>query len=545
MTLSSGLIELLDRISPVLVLVVLALSAVMLARLTQWSPVGRLRQRLVLGVPWGTLVVVAGLAGVYYGVQGGGGPGGPVATGFRSWSLWYPEGLVLSSFAHASNGHLLSNATATLAFAPLVEYVWGHYSATDRTNWLGRPVVRIGGFVFAVVGVGLAGSLFVPGAVIGFSGVVFAFAGVAVVTVPLALVFAMLGLQVLRLVQSAFEAPLVLARAQETFVSPSWADTAVQGHLFGLLIGVTVGIVLVRRQDRSPDLRYVWFAALAFGVTRGLYAVFWYQGTDSFLLFRGLGTAGVFVLAGIIAGAVVSTERSIVPRVEITSRELSVGVVLAVLFVLALVAVPYNLVTVGPGETPAAGVEIRDYTVTYAEDVENQYIASAGSSLLGTASSVTVSGVIVTSDQRNVWELAASRAELASRGQTIVPVGGPGWRETVVVNRTAWEFVGGNQTYTVFGHRTGTDERQQLFAAPQANSSVTVDNKTIGIRPTEAFYSVVVYQNGTDRGSVQIPSGNETVTLAGLSFERDDQVLIASQDGTRIPIARYRLDDSR
>ncbi|ERG88869.1 MAG: hypothetical protein J07HX5_01015, partial [halophilic archaeon J07HX5] len=36
----------------------------------------------------------------------------------------------------------------------------------------------------------------------------------------------------------------------------------------------------------------------------------------------------------------------------------------------------------------------------------------------------------------------------------------------------------------------------------------------------------------------------ETVTLAGLSFERDDRVLIARQDGTRIPIARYRLDDS-
>jgi len=563
--LSQETLEALDRLSPVLVLAVLALSAIAFTRLTRWSPLDQLRSRLLFGVPWGTLIVVAGLAGVYYLLQGGGRPGGPVATGFRSWSIWYPEGLLLSSFAHSSDGHLISNLTATLAFAPLVEYAWGHLGDGEtgtkigdggtaaresdgradglrRARRLARPGARIGAFVLAVLAVGVAGSLFVPGAVIGFSGVVFAFAGVAIVAAPLGLILAMLGLQVLRLVRAAFESPVVLARAQETFISPSWADVAVQGHLFGLLVGVAVGVALVRHRGLEPDLRYVWFAALAFAVTRSLYALYWYQGGDSYLLFRGLGVAGVFVLAGLIAGAALATDRTLVPRIDLSARELSIGVVLAVVFALALVAIPYNLVTVSATDETADGIEIRDYTVSYAEGAQDRYIGSVGS-LIGDAGSVRVSGVIVTSDRRNAWELAASRGELASRGQVAVPVGGAGWRELVVVNRTAWEFVDGNQTYTVTGRRVGADGGQRLFAAPGANSSVRIDNNTIGIRPAPEFYEIVVYENGT-ASAARIPAVNESVRVAGIGFERDGRVLIATQDGTRIPIARYRPKSS-
>lgn len=550
MSISQGTLETLDRVSPAVVLLVLAGSAIALARLTRWSPLEQLRSRLLYGVPWGTIIVVAGLAVVYYVVQGGGRPGGPVATGFRSWSLWYPEGLVLSSFAHSSEGHLLSNLTATLAFAPLVEYAWGHVPDdpnTSRTGrrarWLARPGVRIGLFVVAVVAVGVAGALFVPGAVIGFSGVVFAFAGVAIVATPLALIFAILGLQVLRLVRRAVDAPIVLARAQETFITPSWADVAVQGHLFGLLVGVLLGVALVRRRPDRPDLRYVWFAALVFGVTRSLYAVYWYQGENGYLLFRGLGVAGVFVLAGLVAGAVVATDRTLVSRIDLSGRELSIGLLLAVVFALALVAIPYNLVTVSATGATDDGVEIRDYTVSYAEDVEDRYIGSAGSTLFGTAGSVRVSGVVVTSDRRNVWELAASRSELASRGEVTVPVGGPGWRELVVVNRTSWQFIDGNQTYTVFGRQADGGQRQRLFAAPAVNSSVRIDNATIGIRPAADAYEIVVYDADSSQ-SARIPADNESVRVAGIEFERDERVLLARQDGTRIPIARYRPGSS-
>ena len=500
-----------------------------------------LHERFVFGVPWGTVIVVLGIAAIYYLVQGGSQEGGPVVAGFRSWSLWYPQGMLFSSFAHSSDAHLVGNLLGTIAFAPIAEYAWSHYRVSDGAvdSVLSNPSARICLFVGLVVGLGLLNSLFVPGAVIGFSGIVFAFAGAAIVTHPLATVSAMLGIQAVSLVRQAVLSPLSGATATTRFVSPSWANVALQGHAFGLVVGVLLASALVRYRDRWPRVRYVFFAALVFAVTRSMWALNWPLGEGRFVLYRGLGTALVFVLAALIGVAASESDPALIARIDLSVRESGVGILLALVLALSLVGVPYMLVTVSPGEQETAGIEVKDYTVSYAEGVENRYISAVDIPVVRDTLSVNQSGVIVTSDSRQVWELDTQAGQLAQAGRTTVVVGDATWRETVVVNRTTWEFIDGNTTYKVVGHHD--DKRKQLFAADPATSSVRLNDSKVQIAPTEEFYDVAVLRNNETVERARIPRMNESVDVGGITFTREGRFLVARDDGAEIALAKYRL----
>lgn len=503
---------------------------------------GPLRERFVLGVPWGTVIVVLGVAAVYYVVQGGNQQGGPVVAGFRSWSLWYPQGMVFSSFAHSSDSHLVGNLLGTVAFAPIAEFAWSHYRLDDGDSdnpVLATPNARIGLFVALVVVLGLLNSLFVPGAVIGFSGIVFAFAGAAIVTHPLATVGAILGIQAVSLVRRAILSPLSGATATTRFVSPSWANVALQGHAFGFAVGVLLAATLVQYRDRWPRVRYVFFAALVFAVTRSMWALNWPLGEGRFVLYRGLGTALIFLLAAVVAVVASEHDPTLVARIDLSVRESAVGLLFALVLALSLVGVPYMLVTVSPGEQEASGIEVRDYTVGYAEGVENRYISAVDIPVVRDSLSINQSGVVVTSDSRQVWELDTQAGELAQEGRAVVVVGDATWRETVVVNRTTWEFVDGNSTYRVFGRHDG--ERRELFAAEPATSSVRLNDSSVRIAPTDDFYEVVVLRNNETVDRARIPPANESVDVGGITFARQDRVLVARHGGTEIALARYRL----
>ncbi|MFB6157044.1 MAG: rhomboid family intramembrane serine protease, partial [Haloferacaceae archaeon] len=151
----------------------------------------RLRRRFVLGVPWGTLVSVALVLAVYLFLQGGAADwNAPITIPFRAWSYFYPLGVAVAAFAHAGPGHLLGNLVGTLALAPLAEYAWGHFprerGASSFASPLRNPLVRAFLVVpLAVVAAGLLTAAFSVGPIIGFSGVVFAFGGVALVHYPL------------------------------------------------------------------------------------------------------------------------------------------------------------------------------------------------------------------------------------------------------------------------------------------------------------------------------------------------------------------------
>ncbi len=509
-----------------------------------WSV--RLRSRFILGVPWGTCMTVAGLVGVYLLLQvSGESLTNPLVVPFRAWSYEYPLGMLLAPFSHSSLSHITGNLLATVVFASVAEYAWSHFPtargshafASYRTN----PYFRVLAFVVGVFLVGVSTSLFVPGPLIGFSGVVFACAGFALVTMPLLAIFAIVAERVVSLAYTAVQDPVMTAEASTRFVEPWWAHIAVQGHAFGLLVGILLGATVARRRDTLPRARYVWFGTLVFAVFEALYAVYWYGGANRYVLYRAAGTAGVLVLAILVATAIAGSDRQLVPRLDISSRTLAGGFVLAVVLAIGVAAVPYNVVDV-EGADPADGVSVRDYTVVYDEDVSHGYTDAVTIPFVGTAAAerAGASGVIVTSDRRNAWEQVVPAGELAFDGRSTVWVGGLGWRERVVANRTAWNAVDAGSTYKVYLH-SENQPRHLSYTSDPVRLAPTVGGLNFSIEPTAAGYRLNATRNGSVVGRGPVPSVNETVRFGAVSVSRTGPDLVLAHEGTRIRVAEYQL----
>ncbi len=511
----------------------------------RWGHVAR--QRLALGLPWGTLVAVAAVAAFYLLVQDGiTDPRDPVVIPFRAWGYFYPTGMLTAGFAHASLGHVTGNLLATLVFGSLAEYAWSHYPRTRgsttfsslRTN----PFARIAAWAVGVFVVGVLTALFALGPVVGFSGVVFAFIGFGIVRFPLATVAALLLSSVVRLVYNAIRVPAVTPQARETFVRPGWADVAIQGHALGFFIGIAVALTLVHRRGIRPNPAHVWLAVLVFAVDRGLWAVYTIEGSETFRLYRALGTALVFVLAALIAAGAASTTRDLIARIDLSRREAAYGLVLASLFAIALVAVPFNLFVIDDPTTgleDADPVEVGDYTVFYAEDVENQYIPAVPVPGEDEDARVNASGVIVVSEQRNIWWQEVSASRLASRQNVTIRLGGVSWSEDVHASRTTWNVAGGESAYNV---RLGTDERWAdrpvVFRSDPATADAIIDGRNTTIEPVDDEFRIVVTRDNETLGEASMPADNASVTVGGLTYLREDRDIFVERDDTRVRVAQ-------
>ncbi|MFB6161509.1 MAG: rhomboid family intramembrane serine protease [Haloferacaceae archaeon] len=532
-----------------LALVLVALGAVQfLRRRGDGDVLGTLRRRLVFGVPWGTLLTVAGVLAVYLFLQGGLAHwASPTTIPFRAWSYFYPLGVVTAPFAHVGPDHLLGNLVGTLAMAPLVEYAWGHYPRRRGAHSFGslraNPYARI---LAVPAGAGLVGLLtgaFSVGPVIGFSGVVFAFAGGALAVYPVRTLVALLAGRVLRLAVASLQTPVVTATAQPSFSTPWWAQVAIQGHALGLLVGVLAGLWYVRsRPESRPSARRVFAGVLLYGVAQSLWAVYWFRGNDTFVLYRATGLALVVVLAVLVAGTVAASARPLVgdgpagrSLRSIPRWQALATVLLLVLGGLAGPGVAVNLAAATDEPLPGETVQVRDYEVTYAENVENGMVSVVDVRAFGETTSVNTSGVIVRSRERNVWLTAVSKGRLAFDGQVTVRVGGVGWRDHVVVNRTGWTAVGGNATYRVrFRH---DDRARTVYTAPPSNASPVVAGRNVSVRAVEEGFRIAV-----TRGDLTVdgplPPRNESITLDGVRFVRDGRRLVAVRGDTRVPVAK-------
>ncbi len=507
-----------------------------------------LRRRFYMGLPWGTLVAVAAVAAFYLFVQDGlSNPHNPVELPFRAYSYFYPLGMLTSGFAHSGLGHVTSNLLATLLFGSLAEYAWGHYPQNrgDRVVRLSTPLSRIAAWIGAIAVVGISTSVFGLGPVIGFSGVLFAFVGFALVRYPIATIVAALSTRVVTQLYNAVRTPELRQTASETFSQPWWSGIAIQGHALGLLIGAVVGIALLYLRDVRPKPEHVWLAALAFAVDRGLWAIYLPEGSGTFRLFRALGMAAVFVLAALLASGATATVRDLVPSpsVELTQRELAYGLVIASLLAIAFVAVPLNFYTV---EDPKAGVEdvehveIEDYTVFYAEDIENQFVPliEPPGTENRTGGGVESSGLIVVSERRNIWWEEVSQRRLASQRAATVRLGGLTWNEDVRVNRTTWNVAGGNSTYHVRLGRAAAADRPVTFRADPADADATIDGRNVSIEPVEDRFEISVSRDNETIGTTPVPADNATATAGELTFVREDRSLFVERDETRVRIAQ-------
>ena len=552
----------------------------------------RLRSRLLLGVPWGTLVAVAFVIGVYLFVQSGlENPNRPVVIPFRAWSYFYPEGVLWSGFAHSSRGHVTGNLLSTLVAGTLAEYAYGHFprergSSTfdSRGSVLERasanPYVRA--FLFvpgAILLFGAVSSLFALGPVIGFSGVVFALWGFALVHYPIGTIAALTASTLVSVVHSTLTNPVEFAEASSSYGPPSWANIAVQGHALGLIAGVLVAVWLVRRRRGSETGAHapalvVFAAVLLFGASRRLWAVYWYLGNEQYELYRAIGLALLVVLALVVAVAVAgrdeplfsdsssparsdasrpirsddsgtpASSRSWLPPSVASATPAAIGFLLVVL-ALAAVAGPGvvpNLVTVGDEELPGDPIEIEGYQVTYAENVEDQMVSVIDVEAFGRSTSVRTSGVIVKSADRHIWTTAVSRGNLAHWEYRAIDVGGTGWRETVWVQRAGWVAVEDGPTYRVDLIYDG--ERSTAFVSDPREAEPRIDGRNVTVAAVEDGFELRVHYDG-ETEVAPIPEGNESVTLQDVRFVREDRAVFAERSDTRVRIANEERYEGR
>jgi membrane associated rhomboid family serine protease len=509
----------------------------------RWGTIAR--RRLVLGVPWGSVLAAAVVTAFFLLVQRGlATPYDPVVIPFRAWGYVYPTGMVTAPLAHSDLSHLVGNVVGTLVFGSIAEYGWSHFprdrGSSPFASLRSNPFARILGFTVAVGVVGVLTGLFGLGPIIGFSGVVFAFLGFALVRYPVAAVVALIATNVVRLLYRALRSPEVTRTAGESFSRPWWADVAVQGHALGLLIGIVIAVALVARRGVRPTPSHVWLAALLVAVDRGLWALYTIEGSERFRLFRALGAAFVLLLAAVIAVGTAASERNLVASIGLTRREAALGILVSVLFAVAVVAIPFNLLVVADSTAdvdPADAVEAGDYTVFYAEGIDNQYIPAVP--IPGRNAStdrVTASGVIVVSEARNVWWEEVSTGRLAAQRDVTIRVGGVTWSEDVRATRRGWQLAGAPAVYHVRLGRSGTDGTV-VFRSDTARIGPRIDGRNVTVDPTGATFDLVVTRDNETLGRTGVPSPDNRTTAGGLTFHRDGGDLYVERGETRVRIA--------
>ncbi|WP_336036754.1 rhomboid family intramembrane serine protease [Halobacterium yunchengense] len=502
--------------------------------------VRRVRARLLFGVPWGTLVSVAGVAAFYLFAQfGAESPSSPLVVPFVSWSYFYPLGTLAAPFAHASLGHVTGNLLGTLALAPLAEYAFSHFptgrgeSAFD--SWRTNPYVRA--FVLFPLGVFVVALLtgaFAWGATIGFSGVVYAFAGFALVRYPLATVVAVSAREVLSLLWAVLRDPITFASASPSFSPPWWAGIAVQGHLFGFLVGAVLAALLVARRDERPSAARVWFGAVVLASSLSLWAVWWYGGVEEYVLYRGAGLLLVATLAALLTVVVRADDRTLVR--DVSTRKVAFAALALPVVTMSLVAVPVNVTTVSEADLPGDPVEIRGYEVTYAEDVTNERVAGVEVPYFAQATNVSASGVIVANADREIWTEEVSAGELAFWGDRRVTVGGVGWRESVGVHRRGWVPRGGDAVYNVYVTPPDGPTRH-VYASGNATADPVVGGRSVRVDAAGGGFGLQVVDDDTVVETVRLPEANESVTAGGLTFVRNESRVLAEYGNTSVTIA--------
>lgn len=540
----SSLVETLSAVPfrPLAVIFAVVAVAIAFRRLVGRRLLAPLRRRLLLGVPWGTLLSAGGVLAIYLFVQGAYWHSQPLVTPFRTWSYFYPLGMVTGAFTHAGVGHITGNLMGTLVYGTVVEYAWSHYpdtrGATSFSSLRTNPFARILAVPVVMCVVGLFTGVFALGPTIGFSGVVFALAGFALVTRPYLFLGGLLTSRIVDLLYAAILSPEPTVGGSVQFVTPWWAQIAIQAHAIGLLAGVFLGAAMLRSRRVEARPARVFFATLVFAVSNGLWAVYVPLGGGQFTLFRWLGTVLVLVLSLLIGTSTALTGERLLPDFDGSWPSLAGFSLIVVLGALCLASVPANTVTLGPNDMPDDGVEVRDYVVTYDENVTSAYLNNVPTPKAGYQNS-TESGVIVASPGREIWAVAVDSDRLALTGRASVVVGGMGWRETIAVNRTGWAVSGNQSVYRVAVAREGGPERT-TFMSQSSTVDGTLSGRNVTVRPVSGGFEIAVTRDDSTLGTGMIPPNMSSARIGGLTFERNRSKLYAGANGTRVPIARAR-----
>ena len=500
------------------------------------------RERWLLGLPWGSIVSLLGVLVVYLYLQGGLAHWSrPLTIPFRAWSYFYPLGMLTAAFSHNGPGHLVGNLASAAVLAPLAEFAWGHYPRVRGERSFGSPTRNpyVRAFLLFPAGVavvGLVTSLFSWGPVIGFSGVVFAFAGFGLARYPLATVVALVAENLASLVVAVLQRPVITSQARPQYVTPWWAGVAVQAHLLGLFLGLVAAALVLPRSERPSPGRHFLGALLA-GSSLSLWVIWWYRGGERYVLYQGAGAALVFALALLVALGL--RERwSEGVRFDVPRRQVGLLLLLFPILVVGFVAVPLNLTTVADPTPPGDGtaVEVGDYSVVYAENVTNEMVSVVNLSVVGETTQVQTSGVIVISEDRHVWTQALSRGRLAFSGQEEVVVGGVGWRESVGAARRGWSATGNGTAYLVWLRPPGGNWTV-AYESPPVVAEPVVAGHRVGFRPENGSITLELRRNGSTVATAGFVGANESVDMGPVSLVRENETMFAVRNDTKVRVA--------
>ncbi len=585
--------------------------------------------RLIYGLPLGTIMTTGIVIGVYLLLQGGLQHWAePLVLPFVSWSYFYPLGTLAAGVTHGSPSHLISNLTATLAFAPLAEYAWSHYppgKQEDDTASTGRSLIQspwiraLGIFPAALLGAALITSLASLGPGLGFSGAVFAIAGFALVWYPVPTVLAAVGAAAAGTVYQALIEPVARGTIEAGAPAPpSWAGIGFHAHALGFLLGVLCGALLLVLRHRRPQPAKIALATLVLGLIQGLWLIVWTEGADEFILYRGVGVVvltgatlvvtaaaagtdrpiprplsvlpwaptrrqlalgwlvigvGLWTISGIagaavgetpmgatiamtVIGAVLLALPALPPLIPdrwlaspLSQRQGAIGLLALTTVIIALPGVLYGLTVVDGTITENTTISdegvmtVEDYTVTYVADATSQQRLAVD--LGGEApEQATYTGVIVTSDQRELWTIGTREEQLAYHGNETLLVGGVGWRQSIDVERTGWDVVGNGSAYAVdlINTTEGQETQMRSFASDPVQATGRINGTAVEVVPTMADMHIrAIGPEGTVLDTAPLPAVNATTTVGpiAISHERTGNTsrLMASSSKTTTLIA--------
>ncbi|MFP9193446.1 rhomboid family intramembrane serine protease [Natronosalvus vescus] len=221
-----------------------------------------------------------------------------------------------------------------------------------------------------------------------------------------------------------------------------------------------------------------------------------------------------------------------------TYRQGAVVVLVVFTVLVAASGIPLSLAVVDDDSAPAGGVEVGDYTVTYAENATSGQVPGVdlGDDELFASEQ---SGVIVVSEQRHLWTVPIRDVVLAHDGNGTVHVGGVDWRETVHVERTGWEVTGNDTVYVVDLEVNG--EVTRSFESEPATAHAQIDEQSIVIVPTAEGFDVRITRDGERIDETPLPSAGETATVGDLEIATEvvDGVdrLVVRGDGSSVQVA--------
>ncbi|ELZ09415.1 Rhomboid family protein [Halovivax asiaticus JCM 14624] len=204
--------------------------------------------------------------------------------------------------------------------------------------------------------------------------------------------------------------------------------------------------------------------------------------------------------------------------------------------VVAVVGVPYGFTLIDGEPTGSGAVDVGEYTVTYEEN------ASIDRTMLGfpedAQSNATYDGLLIASDDHEVFTIGERADVIAYDGEATVAVGGPGEYETIRAERTGWEVLGNETVYAIDLVVDG--DRTRSYATAPVETGAQFDETRVLLAPTADGFEVRFEQDG-ETTTVPVPEVNGSQSAGPFvvrteSGEDSDRITV-SRDGVTATIA--------